>query len=326
MKILIKSQPTTYHSMNKEHLMNHVSGYWNFLHRRIWEKQGHDVKFIGSKEQLPDIITNYNDADFLFFRGLNSFKENEEFSQKLLKEFKGTKILYLEAGRDWPWLNEFDCIITPEIISHYNIYKERFPNVSIELMPWTCPEFELLDKNLENPYIETHSKIIFTGIYNNRYLDSMKYLASKGLHIYLGGIYFDETICRASSKEEINCSNIHLITEDGIFKFGTKYNYIRHADLAIGYYSANFEGGLSSKIVEYLSLGCSVIAENTIPNRYRVIQCNAGSIVNYDNKEELYHHIIKELNNKRDKNEIMKRARNIFNPETICENILKLRR
>lgn len=217
----------------------------------------------------------------------------------------------------------FDLIIVPELVHQYIKYKELFPEQNIQLMPWTCPEFELLDKNLENPYTSDEPRIIYIGIYNDRYLNSMRYLADKGLNIYLGGLYYDGTICRGIKKEEINNKNIHLITNNSIIKFGTCYNYLRYADLALGYYSANFEGGLSSKIVEYLSMGLPIVAEHTIPNRYRILQCNAGSIVPYMNREKLYETIIQELEKNRDKEIIRSRARAIFNPYTICKNILK---
>ena len=180
-----------------------------------------------------------------------------------------------------------------------------------------------MDKNTINPYTTTEN-IVFTGIYNNSYIDTLRYLANKGLNVYLGGIYYDGKICRGISTEEINCENIHLITVNGLFNFGTIYNYIRYADVALGLYPADFEGGLSSKITEYLALGCPVISENTLPNSYRIIQCNGGCITDYNNPEKLYTNIKFELNKNRDRKNIMDRARLIFNPETICKNILTL--
>ena len=110
MKILIKAQYGTYVYLdNKE--MTHVSFYWNFLHRNIWSKQGYDVKFIGREAKGNDIISSHEGYDLLFFRGINSYKAEEKYVLNLLTEFKGIKILYLEACKTLPFMKHFDRIV-----------------------------------------------------------------------------------------------------------------------------------------------------------------------------------------------------------------------
>lgn len=328
MKILIQAQPLTYSTLKQKSFPFHISAYHNFLHYNVWKKQGYEVNFYGEKTFEDKVITSYKGYDTLFFRGYNSFKPSLEFVKKTLSKFNGRKILYLEGADKYGVGEYFDTVFIPEVETHYNWWKEKFPKKDVRRIPWTCPEFALLDKDESNPYKNNHFKLLYFGNIKQRYLKIIKKLAEKGEHIILGGMLSNPpAMCRGFMKNEIKNlhPNITLINKarGGLFTFGTQFSYLKFADLGLCFYPRKKEGSLISKMTEYLCCGLSVIGENSIPNRNRIIECNGGQIVEWDNFNELYDAIQKEKEVKRNKKEIMKKARGIYNPYKICEEILK---
>lgn len=331
MRILIMAQPMTYSSLHSWGIGNHISSYHNFLHYDIWKEQGHDVKFYGQKIKIPSLekygqffTENYNGYDMIFFRGYNSFIP-KEFAVETLKNFKGKKILYLEGGDKYNIGQYFDIIFIPEIPEIYKKWKEKFPNKDIRYIAWTCPRFSLLDKNEHNPYKDDKFRIIYMGTLFDRYVNILKKLAEKGENIVIGGMYHGGKFFRDFTTEELNSfpENIEIINK-GIFVFGSNFNYLKHADLGINFYPQLKPGCLSSKITEYLCCGLPIITECSASNAYRVNQCKAGSLVKWNNFNEIYEAVIKEKEIKRDKLKIKTEARQIHNPENICKKITKI--
>ena len=328
MKILIKSHNNTIGILKTGNIGNHISGYHNFLHRDIWRKQGHQVKFIGEK-LIPD---NWQDYDVLFFRGYHSFRDEWDFSMKILREFKGKKILYLEGGTEKNIGDYFDTVFIPEVPVHLEKWKKEYPNLDVRPIAWTCPEFKLLD-NVTNPYPDKKFRLIYTGIYNDRHLNLIRKLAEKGEHIVLGGIYYDGKVLKGLTDEDVKNllhPNIQLLNDTplnkagkGIFTFGNQFAYLKHADCALGFYPYNMHNGsLSSKLTEFLCCGLPVVCDTPMPNGYRVLQYNAGLFIMWDDFDSLYNQIqeIKKLNY--DKKQIMDKAKFFHNPDKICIEIL----
>ncbi len=320
MRILIKCHSGTYALMDKGGKGNHIGSYHNFLHYNVWKKQGHQVEFIG-EELIPD---NWQDYDILFFRGYNSFRQEYDFSVKILKEFKGKKILYIEGGDEKNIGQLFDTVFVPELSVNVEKWKVKYPKKDVRPIAWTSPEFDLIDKG-DNPYPDKKFRIIYTGIFTNRFLDNLKELAKRGEYIALGGIYYDGKICRHFTVEEMKGlhPNIQIIgKQNGIFTFGEQFPYLRYADLAICFYAYPKPGGLSSKLTEYLVCGLPVVCEHSTPNSERVIQYDAGLIVDWNNLEMLYNAIQHIKATKYDKQQIQNKARYFHNPEKICKEIL----
>ncbi len=320
MKILIKCLNSTYHLLKIKKYPNHIGGYHVFNHFRTWKKLGHQVEFIGEK-LTPNDWQNY---DVLFFRGFNSFRNEAEFAIKILKEFKGKKILYLEGGDEGDIGQYFDTVFIPELPIILEKWKTKYPNKDIRPIAWTSPEFELMDTG-DNPYPDKKFRIIFTGIFNNRYLNNFRDLAKLGENIVLGGIYYDGKICRRFTKEEMKSlpPNIQVIGSGGIFTFGTHFPYLRYADLAICFYPYKKPGALSSKLVEYLCCGIPVVGEDTVPNKNRILQYKAGLICKWNNFDSLYQTIYSAKCQSWDRQLIQDKARYFHNPDKICEEILK---
>ena len=124
--ILIKSHPSTQPIINIGKFPTHVSGYWNFLHKKIWESFGHTVTFIGE----DGCISDWKKYDILFFRGYNSFRYQPDFAINLLKGFRGKKILYLEGFEENDIGQHFDTVFIPELDVHYDMWKKKYPNIN----------------------------------------------------------------------------------------------------------------------------------------------------------------------------------------------------
>jgi len=304
---------------------NHISGYHVFNHLQAWEKLGHEVHFT-----VGDY--NYNNWDVLFFRGYNSFRPDINDSIKMLQEFKGKKILYLEGLDEETNIGEyFDVIFIPELNSTYNKWKEKYTTKDIRKIAWTSTEFEIIDTG-KNPYPDKKFRSIYTGIYNDRMLTMLNRLALECEYIVLGGIYYDGKVCRGLGENEVKSlspnmqiinNNINPVCNRGLFEFGEHYPYLRYADLAINLYAYNFEGSLSSKLIDYLTCGLPVVCEHTCPNRHRIDQYDAGIVVDWDNFDQLYRAIEKVKRLNYSKEGIQYAARQVHNPITICEEILK---
>lgn len=324
MKVLIKTNSYT-HNLEAKGIGNHIGTYWNFLHYDCFKQLGHEVTFYEKTEKLPQITNNCEGYDILLCRGYLSLRYENEFLVKTLKTFKGRKILYLEGGDEGDIGQYFDTIFIPELKSIEDKWRKKYPNKDIRPISWTSVDFNFMDKDIVNPYPDNKFRTIYTGIFTQRFLDNLIKLANMGESIVLGGIYYDGKICRGFTKEEKEKlpSNLQLFSNNGIFLFGGHFPYLKYADLAICFYAYSFEGGLSSKLIEYLNCGLPVICEDTVPNRYRVEQYNAGSIIKWDDFNSLYEGIQKEKKLKRDKNDIKNKARNIHNPTKISEEILK---
>ena len=324
MKILIKSHLSTETVIQTGKFGNHISSYHVFNHLQAWEKLGYEVHF-------TTVAHDWENYDVLFFRGYNSFRPDLKNSIKMLKEFKGKKILYLEGLDNETNIGQyFDVIFIPELDSHYNKWKEKYPNKDIRKITWTSTDFELIDKG-KNPYPDNKFRCIYTGIYNDRMLKTFNELAKMDENIVLGGIYYDGKVCRGLGENEVKelSSNIQIINNNtnpvcnrGLFEFGEQYPYLRYADVALNLYAYDFEGSLSSKLIDYLCCGLPVVCEDTCPNRYRVGDWD-GIIIKWNNFNELFNAIHAIKFQKLNKQEIMNKAREIHNPITICKEILK---
>jgi hypothetical protein len=324
MKILIKAHGATYALLDNMCNCNHVGGYWNFLHYNCFKQLGYEVAFYGSTEVLPKIVNNHVGFDILFCRGYNGIRYEHDFLVEGLKTFRGKKILYLEGGDENDIGQYFDVVLVPELGKDVDKWKARYPQKDIRLATWPAAEVSFMDANVDSPYPDDKFRIIYTGIFTQRFLDDMIKLANLGEYIVLGGIYYDGKQCRGFTKEERTNlpTNIQVISDNGIFNYGVHFPYLRHADLALGFYAYSFEGSLSSKLIEYLNFGLPVVCEDTVPNRNRVKQYDAGTIVKWGNFEDLYAGIQKEKEMRRNKGDIMTKARAVHDPMAISRGIL----
>lgn len=338
MKILIKATIETKMVIKRKGFYWHSACYYPFSFYKGFKELGYEVKFYGdtSMKQVIDgieyeIITDYTGYDVMFWRGLESFVFDKPFAYKTAQKFKGIKCISLGTKSKHPILNNFDYIMPTEEDDFVNFYNKEFPSLKVVKIPLASPCFDFVDKEETNPYSNNNFKIIFTGIIHSRYLNFMTKLAEKGLNIYLGGTYYPDkervakTGVRPFKDEEIKQlhPNIHLLTSNGRFNYGYQFKYLKHADIGLAFYPANFPFALSCKLTDYLICGLPVIAEHTIPNSKRIIELNAGQIVKWNNWNEMYSAILKEKEIKRDRLIIKKEARGIFNIHDNCNEILR---
>lgn len=328
MKILIKTHPSTNSVIKSGKYGNHISGYHIFNHLRTWRKQGHTVNFIG----LQNFVDASETYDVLFFRGFNSIRFEPEFGIQLLQNFKGKKILYLEGGdTDTDIGKYFDVVFTPETDATYNWWKKKYPNKDIRRIAWTCTELDIIDKDLNNPYPDDKFRCIYTGIYNDRMLGMFNEIA-KDFNVVLGGIYYDGKVCRGLGELEVDKlqpniqiinNRINPVCNRGLFEFGEQYPYHLYADVGLNLYAYNFEGALSSKLIDYLVCGLFVVTEETCPNRHRLEEINGGISVKWDDIKGLKEVLGTIKSRNVVKESIKQKARAIFSPDVVCEEILK---
>jgi len=322
MKILIKTHEGTFKVIKNGMFENHISSYHNFNHNSNWQKQGHQVAFIKEDSNWRDEIDQY---DVLFFRGYNSFRYQPEFAVELLKAFKGRKILYLEGTDENDIGQYFDTIFVPEIEMHYKQWVVKYlgQNKDIRMIPWTSPEFDLLDYG-ENPYHTSEFKVIYTGIFNERMLNIFKAVAEEGYLTYIGGSYYDGKILRELTDYEFVDfpRKLNLISRQHRFIFGQHFPFLRYADVALNLYAYDFEGALSSKLTEYLCCGLPVICEKTCPNRFRVSDFRAGAVVEWNNIKAILYAIEMIKESGISKEYIKQIAREHHDPYLICQKIL----
>jgi len=330
MKILIKSSLETYMVLNKKDYLWHSCCYYPFLFYECFRSLGHDVKFYGDIS-IEGLITNeLTEYDLIFWCEIPSFGWKKEESLKVLSTFKGKNAFYiptcydLEEGKKY-----FDYIFVAECKEYKDYYIKEIPNAVVEIIPWISPSFEFIDRVQTNPYKDNGFKVIYTGIIKSRYLRILNYLAEMGENIYLGGTYFKkgETLVRAFTKEEIEGvvhPKIKLITSDATFTYGYHFNWLKYADVGINFYPAYEAGAVSSKITDYLVSGLPVISEYPAPNNFRLLDLNAGQITEWNSPQKLYDTIQKEKQIKRNRDNILKKARDLFNPLEVCKKIIKV--
>lgn len=75
-----------------------------------------------------------------------------------------------------------------------------------------------------------------------------------------------------------------------IFMPGPRYtdtfNYMYHADLALGFAAKDEQDACSCKVIEYLGSGCPVILEEGVPESWMLDEINCGKIANINNMAE----------------------------------------
>lgn len=339
MKILIKASIETKMVIGRGGYYHHSACYYPFSFYKTFKELGHDVKFYGDtalKNTIDgveyEIITDYTGYEMMFWRGLESFVFDKKFANKTAKEFKGIKCISLGTKSRYDILNYFDYMMPTEDERFVEFYKKNFPNLKVVKIPLASPCFDFVDKDNSNPYKDDNFKIVYTGIIHGRYLNYLNKMAEKGEKIYLGGTYYPRkerqagTGVRPFKEEEIKTllhPNINLITHNGRFNYGYQFKYLKYANVGLVFYPASTPQSLSCKITDYLVCGLPVIAEDTIPNAKRITQLNAGQIVGWNDFNAMYDAVKKEQDMKRDRNNILQKARKLFNIKDNCKLIIE---
>lgn len=330
MKILIKTYYGTYEAIKRGHLESHCSAYYTFLFRNIFRQLGNECNFIGA-EPCDEILTDTHGYDALFFWGLESFLFDKEYSLKLLQEFKGKKILYITAQVEYDIFKYFDYIFPTDLPCYIPFYQSHYPNSIVTNVPFASPLYDFIDKEKDNPFLDNEPKIIYTGIITGRGLSVLNYLANNEINLYVGGIYAppNGTSCRQFEKEEIPKlfnPKIKLISENGSFRYGTHFKYLKNAILGLNLYpSTNMKSKpINSKIIDYLVCGLPIISENESPNSYHITDLRAGLITKWNNLPQILHDVQTALNIAWDKQMIQNKAREIFDPLKVGEKILEV--
>lgn len=331
MNILIKATQDTYNTLQKGFISCHCAQYYTFLFKDIFTKLGHNVKFYGKTILDSDITNNFEGYDCIIFWGLESFIADKEFSEQILKNFKGKKILYITAQVTDEIIKHFNYIFATEMEFYKDSYNKNFPNIKTYIIPFCAPLYDFVDKNIKNPYIEKKFKIIYTGIITDRYLRILNNLAQHGENIYIGGIYKKdgEIYCRHFKPEEIKTiihKKIKLITPEVNFIYGYHFNYLKYASVGLNFFPCP-EGKsrpINSKIIDYLICGLPIISEEFAPNNYRITDLKAGIIVKWNDFNSLLKAIEKEKKTTRDRQSIQKEARKIFNALEIGKQIINI--
>jgi hypothetical protein len=328
MKILLKASQATYDKYTDPNFIpRYVDCVYDIMLKQTFEELGHQVAFIG-ENPAPNIIQDHSGYDMLFFHELPSFIYTREYSLKLLREFKGKKVLYIPTflSNDYPEIvAEFDYVFVAD--STYNVlrWRQEYPNKKILPITWHCPRYEWLDKDLNNPYPDRSFKTVYFGIIIDSYLDILKKLAESGEQIYCGGMYFsDKAVNYRFKQEDLDAlpPNLHMVF-NGTFNFGEQFQWIRHANLGLAFTNAKHIGCVKHKLVEYMCLGTRALTDETTCNGFTLLDLQAGFVFPWHNVEFIKKFIEYEKQNPYDKSKLQNMARKVFDIKLVCANIVK---
>jgi glycosyltransferase involved in cell wall biosynthesis len=337
MKILIKANPETKRIIENGNYSHHCCYYYPFSFYKTFQELGHEVKMFGEIAikgmiygEEYEIITDYTGYDMMFWRALESYVFDKEFSLKTITEFKGIHCFHLGSNVNDDFLKNFNYIFPAEMLYYEPFYRNLYPNTKIKFVNFHSPCFDFLDRDSRNPYPKdnTDFKLIYTGLFQKRYLKLMIRLAEKGEKIWLAGQYRTNDksgnyhLLTDDIKKTIH-PNITLLTPTGVTSVGDHFPWLKYADAGLNFYPDSYSGAISSKIIEYLCCGLPVICDNVTPNSFRITELNAGSLYKFNDFNSLYKAVLKEKKLRRNKEEIKNKAREVFDIKKVCSTMLE---
>lgn len=329
MKILIKPQldyPVGSNYLKGKH--DYIDQIWDIQLFKTFQELGHEVKFIQKNKIEPYSTSDFDNYDLLLFYEITSFYQDQEYSIHLLKNFKGIKTLYIPTyTATYPEITEqFHYIFNADSPLNIPKWRKFHPHVNIAHIGWHSPRVEFLDNDIENPYTDKEFKLVYFGIVNELYLETLMQLAEDGEQIYFGGVFRakDHTWPRQIPQELIKkfSPNLHMVT-NGDFECGTQFKWIRHANLGLVFYPVNYPAAVNHKIVEYLTCGTRCLIEEPSPNAYRALRLNAGRTFKFRNYDQLYKLIQEEKKIKYNKDNLRLVARDSFDMKKVCAQIIQ---
>lgn len=330
MRILVKAYKDVYIVLQQNIKFSHCAFYYPFLFRDIFRRLGYTAEFFGETAIAGEVVTDIKEDDILFYWGLESIVFDREWNIELLKKFQGKKVLYVTAQTLEETNQYFTHIIGTECDFYNAHYQKNYPHIKSSVVPFASPLYDFVDENNTNPYNDDSFKIIYTGIVTTRYLKLLNKLSEQGENIYIGGIYHDPAIraCRTFTEAETKKmfpSNTKFLSPMGNFIYGNHFNYLKYADLGINFYPAKNlpSRPINSKIIDYLVCGLPIVSEGVSPNSYRIKNLNAGLLCEWNSEKDLYEKIQEAKTMKFDRANILTKAREIFNPLKIGEQIIK---
>ena len=331
-RLLVKAFGDVYLKLSGKYTDNnlcHCAYYYPFLFKEVFRQLGQESLFIGQEVFEDKIITEAKEDDILFFWGLESFVFDREYSLKLLKEHKGKKVLYITCQSDEELIKYFDYIFATEWEGYKEYYQTKYPDKKVFVVPFASPLFSFIDEVQMNPYQDDSYKIIYTGIITQRSLGILNKLADLE-NLYVGGIYAPPSGsgCRKFTHKEVRTllnPKIKLIIPNGNFFYGYHFPYLKFADLGLNFFpNPNADSKpLSSKIIDYLVCGLPVVSEEGNVGNFRLDILKAGTNCKWDDFNDLQIAIMATKFCKLNKQKIKQEAREIFNPLTVGQTILK---
>lgn len=313
---------------------NSLSGVHDYIDQlfgmhilKTFRELGHNTYFIQKKQIEPYSVSDITGYDLLLFDEITSFYQDKEYSINLLKSFKGIKVLYIPTFTyNYPEITSlFDYIFVADSPLNIPKWEQFHPHVKILPITWHAPLSEFLDNDLSNPFTSDSFKIVYFGIVRDIYLDTMIQLAKDGENVYFAGMYYskDNEWLRAIPQEKIDTfpSTLHMIT-NGTFECGSQFKWIRHANLGLVFYPANWAGAVSHKVVEYLTCGTRCLIESPCPNAFRALELKAGKVYPYKDYNKLYKLIQEEKQQTYNKEDLKIKAREMFDMKKVCQTIV----
>lgn len=329
MNILVKAYQDVYVKLNGWHQFCHCSYYYPFLFMEIFRREGSSGQFVGQVASKQEVITNPHPTDVLFFWGLESFIFDKEYSETLLKNHTGKKVLYITCQTNEDMVQYFDIIFATEWEGYADYYKKKYPDKLVYIVPFASPLFSFVDEIDKNPYADQDYKLIYTGIITSRYLEILNKLGDL-YTVYVGGIYSPPKGggCRHFTINEIKTiinPKLKLITPEVNFQYGYHFHYLKYADLGLNFFPSphTLSKPVNSKLIDYLVCGLPMVSENANVGNFRLNQFQAGFQCKWNNFDDLVNTIEIAKKEKFDKLEIQKKAREVFNPITVGKQIIK---
>lgn len=328
LKIGIKAYFDIYIMQDKGFIFSHCSPYYQVLFREIFRKLDCICDFIGERK-YKEINNEYENYDYIFFWGLESFLFDKEYSMKILKNDKVKKIAYFTCMYKGSESYYFNNIFSTDVPFYNDFYKTEFPNIKSKVIPFAAPFYNFVDKENEI-LVDDSFKIIYTGIITDRYLNILNKLADEGETIYLGGIYLKtgETGCRHFTQEEISKINpkINLINNNNVnFIYGSHFKWLKNMDLGLSFYPNpnNQIKAVNSKIVDYLICGLPCLVEDCSPNSFLLKEYDCGETWEWNNYADLLEKIKLMKKKKYDKIKIQENMRKYFDPLNVGKLIIE---